>query len=154
MSLMGILVFMLVGIPAAVTDDSVSFHGKSLRADKSEKGSGVIFFTSEELEEIKDFYISEVGCDLWLDQGACLIFRYGNLLLGFCRGEQADTGGTITFFYPEKEDVDRMYEKFKDRAQSPPQENPRYRIYHFYIQDPEGRSVEFQCFLHPLDWEF
>lgn len=153
-SLIGILVLVLAGIPAFGNGKGDSVPKDSFPKNNPEKGSGIIFFTTEDLEKIKDFYISEVGCELWLDQGTCLIFRYGNLLLGFCQGEKADIESTITFFYPKKEGVDRMYEKFKDRAQSPPQENPQYRIYHFYIEDPEGRSVEFQCFLHPLDWEF
>jgi len=139
--LVGILAVMLIGIP-------------SLSKDLPEKGSGIIFCSTQDLEKIKHFYLTEVGCQLWLDQETCLIFRYGNLLLGFCKGRKADLGASITFFYPEKEDVDQMYKRFKKKAQSPPQENPKYRIYHFYTQDPEGRAVEFQCFLHPLDWKF
>ena len=142
--ILGIMVFLLAG--AAVV------QGNGSSAD--EKGSGIIFLTTQDLKKMRDFYIEEVGCGLWLDQGSCLIFRYGNLLLGFCKGDEPDLGGTITFFYPEKKGVDRMYEKFKGRVQSPPRENPKYRIYHFYARDPEGRSVEFQCFLHPLDWKF
>ncbi len=142
--ILGVMVFLLAGAAFIQGNDSPG----------DQKGSGIIFLATQDLEKMRDFYISEVGCELWLDQGSCLIFRYGNLLLGFCQGNDPDLGGTITFFYPEKTGVDRMYEKFKDRAQSPPRENSKYRIYHFYTQDPEGRAVEFQCFLHPLDWEF
>lgn len=154
LSLIGILVLMLIGIPSISEDESKASNITSLGTKDSEKQSGIVFLSTTKLDEIKDFYMQEVGCQLWLDQGSCLIFRYGNLLLGFCKGSKADLGGTITFFYPEKKDVDRMYEKFKEKAKSPPKENPKYRIYHFYTQDPEGRAVEFQCFLHPLDWEF
>jgi len=152
--LIGILALMLIGIPSISEDESKSADSTFLGTKDSEKKSGIIFLSATKLDEIKDFYMQEVGCQLWLDQGSCLIFRYGNLLLGFCKGSEADLGGTITFFYPEKKDVDRMYEKFKKNAKSPPKENPKYRIYHFYTQDPEGRAVEFQCFLHSLDWEF
>jgi len=153
-SLIGILVLMLIGIPSISEDESKAPDSTSPGVKNPEKKSGIIFLSTTKLDEIKDFYMQEVGCHLWLDQGSCLIFRYGNLLIGFCEGKEADLGGTITFFYPEKKDVDRMYEKFKKNAKSQPKENPKYRIYHFYTQDPEGRAVEFQCFLHPLDWDF
>ena len=116
--------------------------------------SGLVFFNTTMLPELKRFYMQEVGCELWLDQGVCLIFRYGNLLFGFCQSERADRDGLITFFYQRREDVDHAYAKFRDTAAAPPKENPRFRIYHFYAQDPEGRRLEFQHFLHPLDWDF
>jgi hypothetical protein len=29
--------------------------------------------------------------------------------------------------------------------------NDRYRIYHFFATDPEGRKLEFQAFLHCVE---
>ena len=128
---------------------------KNLPSDEAaETGSGIIFFSTSKLEEMKEFYVDEIGCRLWLDQESCAILKYGNLLVGFCEGKDPDTGGIITFFYEKKEDVDRMYEKFKNRAVAPPRENLKYRIYHFFIKDPEGRTLEFQVFMHPIDWRF
>ncbi len=118
------------------------------------KGSGIVFFSTAKLEEIKDFYIERVGCELWLDQGSCAILKYGNLLVGFCQSQEAKLDTLITFFYENKADVDELYEELKPSARSAPKENPKYRIYHFYAQDPEGRSIEFQSFLHPIDWDF
>jgi hypothetical protein len=150
----GLIFIMLAGLVFSGGHKSGNDQDNPANADLPEKGSGIIFFTTENLDKMKDFYISEVGCELWLDQGRCLMFRYGNLILGFCEGEEADLCGMITFFYPEKKDVDLMYAKFKDQAQAPPKDNPKYNIYHFFTKDPEGRAVEFQCFLHPIDWEF
>jgi hypothetical protein len=31
-----------------------------------------------------------------------------------------------------------------------PKTNERYRIYHFFGKDPEGRNIECQAFLHPV----
>jgi len=62
--------------------------------------------------------------------------------------------GLITFFFKSKADVDTAYEELKDIAVSPPKENKKYAIYHFYAKDPEGRSIEFQYFMHPVDWDF
>jgi len=60
----------------------------------------------------------------------------------------SDLDGLITFFEQERGFVDRMYEEFREEASGPPKENPQYRIYHFFAQDPEGRKLEFQTFLH------
>ncbi len=90
----------------------------------------------------------------FLDPTGCAILKYGNLLVGFCQSQEAKLDTLITFFYENKVDVDKLYEELKPSARSAPEENPKYRIYHFYAQDPEGRSIEFQSFLHPIDWDF
>lgn len=135
----------------------VLFFGVSNAENRSAavtKGSGIVFFSTTKLEEVKDFYIERVGCELWLDQGSCAILRYGNLLVGFCQGQEADLDTLITFFYEQKEDVDALYDELKPSSISAPRDNTKYRIYHFYARDPEGRSIEFQSFLHPIDWDF
>lgn len=116
--------------------------------------SGIVFFKTQKLEEMKTFYMEEVGASMWMDQGDCVILRFGNLLFGFCQREKADLDALITFFYKRKEDVDRAYEKFRDAAVSPPKMNPNYPIYNFFAVDPEGRSIEFQYFTGSIDWEF
>ncbi len=113
--------------------------------------SGMNFFRSRDLETIQDFYMEELGMELWLDQDKCKIVKDGNLLLGFCESETMDEGGTITLFYRTKEEVDEMYEKFKDRARGEPSENDFFQIYQFFAEDPEGRTLEFQTFLHKLE---
>ena len=102
------------------------------------------------MDGIRNFYCEKIGAKLWLDQGGCTILSHGNLLLGFCEREEIDTQGVITFFYETREEVDQMYETLEDLAQGYPKKNERYRIYQFFAKDPEGRTVEIQCFLHPL----
>ncbi len=113
--------------------------------------SGILFFKTKDKENVKDFYQSHVGMEIWLEQKDCVILKHGNLLLGFCTREENDTYGMITFFYPTKEEVDSMYEKMKSRAEDKPKENEKYEIYHFFARDPENRTIEFQAFLHPVD---
>lgn len=115
---------------------------------------GIVFFKTQKLAELRDFYIRQVGCELWLEQADCLIFRSGNMLFGFCQREKADMEGLITFFYDRKERVDQAYEQFKALARTPPQMNKKYRIYHFFARDPEGRMIEFQYFADEIDWAF
>lgn len=107
---------------------------------------GIVFFQTNKLSEIADFYLNRVGCELWLDQGGCNIFQFGNMLFGFCQREAVDNLGMITFYFSTKNEVDQFYEKFKDIAMDIPKDNLNYRIYHFFAKDPDGRNIEFQYF--------
>jgi len=59
-----------------------------------------------------------------------------------------------TFVYPSKEEVDEIYDKLCQSTiitiDGRPRVNERYQIYQFFAQDPEGRNLEFQAFLHPV----
>ena len=112
--------------------------------------SGIVFFRSSQLEILRTFYGKELGMELWLDQGECLIFRHGNLLLGFCTSEECHNQGIITLFFRSKEEIDAWHRKLSSISMGTPQENNRFHIYHFFACDPEGRTLEFQCFLHAL----
>jgi hypothetical protein len=114
--------------------------------------TGVVFFKTVELEELTAFYTQRVGAELWMDQDDCRIFRHGQFLFGFCQREESETCGILTFVYPDREGVDRMYELFTDEALHAPKDNPRYPIYNFFARDPEGRLIEFQMFTGEVDW--
>lgn len=117
---------------------------------ESGKLGGIVFFKTNDLQGMRTFYTEEVGCTLWLEQADAIILRHGNMLFGFVERHAVDRDAMITFFYAEKAAVDRYYEKFKDRAKDPPIANPKYRIYHFFAEDPEGRPIEFQWFDHEV----
>ncbi len=103
------------------------------------------------IEQIVEFYVSDIGMHVWLEQEDCTILSHGNLLLGFCQRDVAELNGMITFFYPTEEDVDTMYKMLKHIATSEPVMNEQYQIYQFLAEDPEGRALEFQAFLHPVE---
>ncbi len=111
----------------------------------------IVFFGTEDLDRLKRFYQDEIGMKIWLDQSDCCIFKYYNMLLGFCRKDKSDLSGVITIFCRSKEDVDHFYLRFSPIASTEPKENPHYRIYNFFAFDPDGRTLEFQCFLHHLE---
>ncbi len=113
--------------------------------------SGIVFLRTSRTDRLKDFYLDEVGCQLWLDQGDCIILRHGNLLFGFCERDECDRQGLLTFFYDTPEEVNTMYQKMQSVAVSPPVMNEKYGIYQFFAQDPDGRQIEFQAFDHPVD---
>ena len=112
--------------------------------------SGIIFLGTRNLESMRDFYVNDIGMEVWLEQAECFILKHGNMLLGFCKRDAPDTQGVITFFFDTNEEVDSFYEKFKEKADAPPRINERYRIYNFFSRDPEGRKIEFQRFLHNI----
>jgi hypothetical protein len=113
--------------------------------------SGIVFFKTTRLDAIVDFYINDLGMRIWLEQEDCVILSQGNLLLGFCQRDLPDVEGMITLFYPEKSDVDDMYEALSSIATSEPVLNERYQVYQFFAEDPEGRALEFQAFLHRIE---
>jgi len=116
--------------------------------------SGIVFFKTGKLDELKNFYSNVIGCEIWLEQADCALFRHGNFIFGFCQRDEIDTGGMLTFFYENREEVDFMYEKIKDLAISAPAQNDKYEIYQFFARDPEGRMLEFQYFNHPVGSHF
>jgi catechol 2,3-dioxygenase-like lactoylglutathione lyase family enzyme len=112
--------------------------------------AGIVFLGTTDLDRIKDFYVERVGMDHWLAQEGIAILRHENMLIGFQKKSEADTDALLTFYYPERSDVDRAFARFKDEALHPPRERPQFRIYNFFARDPEGRMIEFQTFLHEL----
>ena len=57
----------------------------------------------------------------------------------------------LTFFYDTKEEVDEVYSVARESAIDAPRENEKYNIYQFFAKDPEGRTLEFQAFLSPVE---
>jgi len=111
---------------------------------------GIVFLRTAQFETVRTFYMDRIGMAVWLDQPDISILRHGNLLVGFHRQSTPDLDALLTFFYDSRAEVDAMYAKLKDIATTEPRENPKYRIYNFIGVDPEGRTVEFQHFLHPI----
>jgi hypothetical protein len=65
----------------------------------------------------------------------------------FCAPE---TDGILTLYYDTRAAVDEQREALADVATDDPRVNEAYDIYQFFAEDPEGRTLEFQTFLHDL----
>jgi len=115
--------------------------------------SGIVFFRTRMLPQLREFYCNELGCLVWQEQPDCVIFRHGNLLFGLCDRDEPypDKQGLITFFYETRQEVDGMYGRLKPIAEGAPSFNDKYRIYQFFARDPEGRRLEFQWFEDHVD---
>jgi len=117
--------------------------------------AGIVFLQTNKLKKIKEFYTNTIGAKLWLDQGDCIILKHDNFLFGFCQREgEIKKGWLLTFFYQSKIEVDRMYNKLKSRAKTKPEINEKYNIYQFFAEDPDENSLEFQFFIHKIDFNW
>lgn len=65
--------------------------------------AGIVIFKRKNLDLIRNFYLSNIGMELWLDQKDCVIMQHGNLLLGFCDRDTIEQQGMITFFFRSRE---------------------------------------------------
>jgi catechol 2,3-dioxygenase-like lactoylglutathione lyase family enzyme len=112
--------------------------------------SGIVFYKTKDIDRIKEFYISKIGMEIWLEQADCIILKHGNMLIGFCSHQETETGGVIGFFYKNTDQVYDMYKKLRLVAQDEPTVNEKYKIYHFFARDPDDRTIEFQTFLRQV----
>ncbi|SDJ68453.1 hypothetical protein SAMN05216226_107104 [Halovenus aranensis] len=112
--------------------------------------SGIVFFSTEQREAVVEFYTETVGASVWLEQPDCTILDYDGFRFGFCQRETTDDCGILTFVFDDKAGVDEAHEAVGDAATETPHENETYEIYQFFAEDPDGRTAEFQTFLHDL----
>ena len=111
---------------------------------------GLVFFGTADRERVVEFYTHRLGFEVWLEQdGGCTILRRANLLVGFCEAGTAETEGTVTVAVEDRAAVDALHEELADVARGRPAENEAFDIYQFFAEDPDGRAVEVQSFLHP-----
>jgi hypothetical protein len=109
---------------------------------------GLVFFRTEHRERTVEWYTDVVGADVWLEQPGCTILEFSGFRFGFCDGETTESAGILTFVYDDAAAVDAMHEAVGDAADEQPHENEPYDIYQFFATDPDGRTAEFQTFLH------
>nr|MBN1228422.1 VOC family protein [Anaerolineae bacterium] len=118
--------------------------------------SQITFLYTRDLEKTVAFYEGVLGLDLWLDQGTCRIYRTAaDSYLGLCERKEmpdlpAGPDQHRVIFTLVTDAVDEWYKYLQEQGvefEKPPQENPRYRIYHCFLRDPEGYLIEIQRFL-------
>lgn len=113
---------------------------------------GLIFFLgTEDMDETHWFYHEVLGLPLYKDQGVCRIYDVpGGGRLGFCthiRPIMSDRSPIITFL---ADDVDAMHVRLAGQGieiQKGPGLNSNFNIYHFFLKDPNGYTLEIQKFM-------
>ncbi len=114
------------------------------------------FYGTPNLEATHSFYADILELPLALDQGTCRIYAVpGGGYLGFCEHLavcHTHKSPLITLITKE---VDMVYERLCQagiKPEAPPQNNTRFNLYHFFVRDPAGYTVEIQQFLDD-DWD-
>ncbi len=111
----------------------------------------IAFFGVSDLSETDSFYRGKLELELYKDQGLCRIYKVpGGGMIGFCSHMAVtarEKSPILTFL---AKDVDRWYARLKEKGTEMaggPKTNPRFNIYHFFLTDPDGYTVEIQRFL-------
>ena len=115
--------------------------------------SFITFLKVTDLTRSAAFYADGLGLNLVLDQGGCLIYRLTDeSFLGVCeRGGEIASNVIVTIV---SDDVDGWHRLITDNGiatDGPPRDNEEYRIYHFFVTDPDGHTLEVQRFWD-ADW--
>lgn len=111
----------------------------------------ITFLGTSDLKETANFYLNILGLTLYKDQKVCLIFDINKQAkIGFCEHipiSHEKKSPIITFV---SDNVDEIYNKIVDagfRVKEKPKVNLKFNIYHFFLKDPNGYTIEIQKFL-------
>ncbi|MFO7952124.1 MAG: VOC family protein [Bacillota bacterium] len=111
----------------------------------------IIFLGASDLERTDNFYREILGFELYKDQGLCRIYQVpGGGMIGFCTHQEVFSRGESPIITFLTSDVDGWYKKLIQegfKMKNKPKTNPRFNIYHFFLSDPDGYTVEIQRFL-------
>ena len=114
----------------------------------------ITFLPTDKLNEMEPFYSGVLSLDKVLDQGDCIIFKSTDTAyLGFCT-RKFDKKPVQVILTLVTDQVDAYYEALQNKSvqfESKPTMNEKYRIYHFFIKDPNGYLVEIQQFVDGFD---
>jgi len=111
----------------------------------------IVFMGITDMEKTDSFYREKLGLELYKDQGLCRIYIVpGGGMLGFCTHQEVvsrDKSPIITLLTPDVEDCHKALKEKGVKVEEKPKINPRFKIHHFFLQDPDGYTVEIQRFL-------
>ncbi len=111
----------------------------------------VVFFGTRDLEAVDRFYRQCLGLPLFKDQGLCRIYDVpGGGRVGFCTHLTAAPLKKSPIITLLAQDVDQAYEQLIECGYQPdtePKVHDNFHIYHFFVQDPSGYTLEIQRFL-------
>lgn len=123
----------------------------------------VTFIYVSDLDKSAAFYEAVLQLELWLDQGACRIYKVSATgFIGICQANDSSKGQPPADAAPPviltlvTHDVHAWYQQLKAKwhnVGNPPEFNADYNIFHFFIHDPDGYLIEIQRFGidHPRD---
>ena len=114
--------------------------------------NGIItFLGTKDLDKTDQFYQGILNLELIKDQRLCKIYRITKeASIGFCEHIEPTIkkkSPIITFLCSS---VDKQYNSLRRKdimIETSPRVNEKFGIYHFFIKDPNGYTLEFQKFI-------
>lgn len=119
--------------------------------------SQITFLYTKDLEKSAKFYEEVLELPLALDQGSCRIYHIvgQKAYFGICERATAPDNPVGIIFTFVTQDVDGWYEKITGNGwacEKAPESSETYKLYHFFVNDPNGYKIEFQRF-NDDDWD-
>lgn len=115
--------------------------------------SSVLFLPVNDIQKTTQFYTEICGLTYEVQvKDQIHIFDTGYGYIGFCQYNDGrkplsgDHGVCISFNCIDEKDVDKHYEMVKGKAKvlTLPGYHPKFPVYSFFVEDPDGYKVEFQ----------
>ena len=112
----------------------------------------ILFLGTKNMESTSDFYQNILNMPLYKDQeGICKIFTISKeSKLGFCSHMPVKFKDKCPIITLIVKDVDKMYQELLSKdveINEAPKHNAKFNIYHFFLEDPNGYTIEIQKFL-------
>ena len=106
------------------------------------------FYTCYNLQETEKYWL-KLGLTLFMRQPNCIILDSKEGQIGFLEStsHQPPIYSCISFTRDSKEEIDILYNKYKDIAYTSPKIHQSAPVYSFFMKDPNGLKVEFQTFI-------
>lgn len=111
----------------------------------------ITFLGTQDLRKTEEFYTKFLGFKCYKDQGKCQIYKVpGGGMIGFCSHIDviaSRKSPIITFITSDVDQVYHILTKKEVAIHEKPKKNPNFPIYHFFLKDPNGYTIEVQKFL-------
>ena len=109
--------------------------------------SQITFLYTKNLEKSARFYEDILELPLAVKQGSCRIYHIvgKKAYFGICERDTAPDNPVGIIFTFVTQDVDGWYEKITSKGwdcEKPPESSDTYKLYHFFVADPNGYKIE------------
>ena len=113
----------------------------------------ISFFGTKDLKANENFYKNLLGLKLYKDQKVCKIYEIcDGSYIGFCEHMEithSEKGPMLTFLTDKVDDHFKNLKEKNVEIVQEPKLNEKFQIYHFFLKDPDGYTVEIQKFINP-----
>lgn len=111
----------------------------------------ILFLGTDDLKATDNFYRNVLGLELYKDQKVCMIYKINEKAsIGFCTHIKKTIEEKSPIITLIVDNVDEVYNTLKNKGvkvESEPKRNDKFNIYHFFLKDNNGYTLEIQRFL-------